>query len=1009
MLRHHTKNRDWYLAAALLTAVAAAFPLFSQSGFLNTRGGGDSPFLLLRLHQLMTALHDGHFPVRWMPDANYGYGYPFYNYYAPLSIYLAALFRLGGWGSVMAIRLAQVSGFLVAAWGMYRLAQGWFGSRPAALLASAAWTLAPFHMVNLYVRGDSLAEFLAMAFYPLTLLSADNLLTTRSRRAWLALAFSTAALILSHNISALIFTPFLGGYILLRGMIGRRGRPDLMPALTAGVAGLALSAWFWLPALGESSLAQLGPVLEGYFHYSNHFRSADLVQSTLRFDYDVVDGGAFRMGLVQAVAGTAGLIALLTRRTLPPAVRSFLIAGSAITTLMLTPWSAPLWEHLPLLAFTQFPWRFLSVQAFVLAGATGALAILWPRQATPVTVGLTALLLFAALGDLRPDYVAVAEPTAADVVQYEWFSGNIGTTISAEYLPQTVAVRPTSSAWLERGTRDEGAVTAGSAEIRLIKRQTTRQEWAVAVAGESAEILLPLLAWPGWQVRLNDGSPAPVTAAPGSGLVLLSLPGGTHHVGLALHRTALRLAGELLSLTALAGCAVLAWPVRHLSRRQASGGVILALLIASGHLWPHPAPPDGPVSHDFVQAAWQHHTPGGIRFADGVLLHNYAAPERAEPGIWELEAIWQGDAGSTTLALVPVADTRATGDRPIPPLARTTLARSSGTVTYRLTIPVDAPPGLYLPRLTRDDGVPALTTTGVARGALYLQPVRVSAEPPLTSRPDQPLAVTGLGVDSLPDGTLRVRLAWYSAAPLPANYQMTLQLDDSRTFFYAKHDGQPGYGARPTSQWPAGAWMADQVGLAWVADDGVPPYTLTAALYDPESGERRFVRRIGRLVAAADGLQFEPEEAVTALPAGVEPLAVRFGEAITLGGYTLRQEAGQLHLTLWWQAGGEISADYHHFVHLVSADGTPACPACQHDGTPQLGSWPTSQWVPGVWVEDPALIAPGDLPPGHYTLLVGLYEVRGDGYPRLAAKSADGTPFPHNAFPLPATITLPSP
>lgn len=71
------------MVGVTVLALAAAYPLLSQPGLLNTRGGGDSPFLLQRLQQLETALRDGHFPVRWMPDANYGYGYPFFNYYAP--------------------------------------------------------------------------------------------------------------------------------------------------------------------------------------------------------------------------------------------------------------------------------------------------------------------------------------------------------------------------------------------------------------------------------------------------------------------------------------------------------------------------------------------------------------------------------------------------------------------------------------------------------------------------------------------------------------------------------------------------------------------------------------------------------------------------------------------------------------------------------------------------------------------------------------------------------------
>ena len=55
---------NWPLVLVTLLAAAAAVPLLSQPGLLNTRGGGDSPFLLQRLQQLETALREGHFPVR---------------------------------------------------------------------------------------------------------------------------------------------------------------------------------------------------------------------------------------------------------------------------------------------------------------------------------------------------------------------------------------------------------------------------------------------------------------------------------------------------------------------------------------------------------------------------------------------------------------------------------------------------------------------------------------------------------------------------------------------------------------------------------------------------------------------------------------------------------------------------------------------------------------------------------------------------------------------------------
>ncbi|MCA9947175.1 MAG: hypothetical protein KC449_27035, partial [Anaerolineales bacterium] len=374
------------LLAILLIALIAAWPELSQPGLLNTRGGGDSPFLLQRLHQLETAVLDNHFPVRWMPDANYGYGYPFYNFYAPLSIYSAFLFRLLGFSFVRAIHLSHLLGFLVAGWGAFALARRWFASSWAGLLAAAAYTVAPFHLVNVYVRGDSLAEFWAMAFYPLVILAADGLFGGGRRQiALFALAY--AALILSHNISALIFSPFLLLYLLLRWFLPQRtqraqsGKNSLQSPISNLLFGLllalALAAWFFAPALAEQSLAQLDTVTSGYFHYSNHFLGTavqPLTQTTFFVDYSVENREAFRMGWVQTAVIMAGLLGLiwLWRGKVDSRLRGndtrdiilFIFLTVVVSSFMLTPLSALLWEHLPLLSYTQFPWRFLSVQAF---------------------------------------------------------------------------------------------------------------------------------------------------------------------------------------------------------------------------------------------------------------------------------------------------------------------------------------------------------------------------------------------------------------------------------------------------------------------------------------------------------------------------------------------------------------------------------------------------------------------------------------------------------------------
>ncbi|MGH2538417.1 MAG: hypothetical protein ACRDHL_13555, partial [Candidatus Promineifilaceae bacterium] len=418
-----------------------------------------------------------------MADANYGYGYPFFHFYAPLSVLVSALLRLAGFSLAHAVESSQLLGFALAGWSAFHLGRRWLGGAPAGLLASAAYTLAPFHLVNVYVRGDSLAEFWAMAFYPAVLLAADRLLrpgpngAPRPVRgaAWLGLAY--AGLVLSHNISALIFTPFLLLYLALLGHAagGRR----LAWAGAGLLLGLILSAWFWLPALAERNLAQLGPVTAGYFHYSGHFRGLDLIQRSPLFDYEVAGGAAFRMGLAQAALTAAGLLALAVsllagRKRRRPAYL-FMLLGLGISTLMFTPASRPLWDRLPLLAFAQFPWRFLSVQALFGALAVGLLALLPGRRL--VAPAALLLLALAAFGRLQTESLLLGEAdlTPERLAAYEWFSANIGSTVSAEYLPPSVQTRPYTSPWLNAGRRDQVIVLAGSlSDAALVERATGR-------------------------------------------------------------------------------------------------------------------------------------------------------------------------------------------------------------------------------------------------------------------------------------------------------------------------------------------------------------------------------------------------------------------------------------------------------------------------------------------------------------------------------------------------------
>jgi hypothetical protein len=1055
LLRRLPRNKTfWLQAAALLLAGLAAWPLMSQPGLLNTRGGGDSPFLLQRLQQLVTAVGDGHFPVRWMPDANYGYGYPFYNYYAPLSLYITAVFRFIGFSYVRAIQLAQLAGFLTAAWAMFHLGRRWLGSDEAGLVAAVAYTFAPFHMVNVYVRGDSLAEFWAMAFYPLVFLvvapgSREDKETggqregEKGREWWVLLAVAVAGLILSHNISALIFMPFL---LLYLGLIVWRSAGIRVNSCNSGLlsAGslfthyqlpitifssllfaLALATFFWLPALQEQSLAQLGPVTAGYFHFSNHFRGLDLVQPAFLFDYDVA-GNPFRMGAVQAVTALLGLVVLLANGRVPLSTRLFIAAGLLVATVMITPLSRPLWQNLPLLPFTQFPWRFLSVQAFFGALAVGALAWLpGQRWFMPAVV---AVLILAGMGGLRVDHLILtdADVTAVKLAEYEWFSGNIGSTVSAEYLPQTVQPRPYSSAWLHSGERDAVQIPGNGVEARLIERKSSRQQWQVRVEGETATLVMPTMHWPGWRATAN-GRPLAIAPAAGSGLITLELPQGSHTVQLYLARTPVRLVAEIISLGAFLLLLALLWPrLRPFVNRQTAiwaTAVLIALLVLTTvvRLWPVRSLPPGTLTWDFAQMGYLHHTPAGIGFENGARLRGYSYSQEAGHSGRELVIVLDWATAvplATTLSLTTPAANRF---EQAPAIATVEQTIDSGTTSYRLAIPAQAPAGLYVPRLTVAGSRP-VTTAGEKRGDLFLRPLRLAAGPTtaVAVPAENGLQVRVLDVQQRPwtissapgctavaagGSILDVQMAWLTGQALTHNYNVSLRLTDRNGWEMAQCDSQPGYGFQPSAGWPAAEWVNDWLALPLPA--ALPagePYALTVRLYEVEKGTAVLTRRLGEFNQQGERLVFQHTQPEFDLPAGIEPLTATFAGAIGLRGYTVKQTDQALAITLYWQALSAGQADFSHFVHLLDPETDTV--VAQHDAMPRQNSYPTSQWTAGEIVSDPLMLDLKRVPPGNYLLAVGLYYPIAPDFVRLTAVDQHGHPLPANRVILPTPVAV---
>jgi hypothetical protein len=728
------------------------------------------------------------------------------------------------------------------------------------------------------------------------------------------------------------------------------------------------------------------------------------VQPTTLFDYSVSGGKAFRLGLVPAIVTLLGALALIIatfrKRLVLPTIALFILLSLLVATFMITPLSQFLWDHLPLLPFTQFPWRFLSVQAFFAALAAAGLALLPARR---LLVPITAvILIISGLAGLRTDQILLADEDIAPqrLAEYEWFTGNIGSTVSAEYLPPTVQPRSYSSFWLSSGVRENLHALAGELLlVRQIDRQADRQVWQITTAESGATLLFPTLYWPGWQAEV-DGQAAELEPAPGSGLIMMDLPPGAHAVSLQLGRTTIRWLAEFISLTAVFLVLFSLFKARRKPQLASSTIFPLALFLVCLtilRLWPQMPLSATNLTWDFAQMGYLHHDEAGIPFDNGAVLRYYEYDHETVSAGEKLSITFgfsAADEEVVTVALGTPAIAWPTFDAAPPLVAEQMQIMDGENIYFDFLLPDNVPAGLIIPRITIDDARP-LMPSGHTRGDIYLRPLRIINDQPAAG-PGPELDVQAKNVQQGDPGTLEIQLAWITRRQLSHNYNVSLRLLDDNGNWHSQLDAQPGYGFLPSSDWPVGFEVNDWLAMPLPQDLPVEsPLALILRLYEVESGEAVLSRRLGEIRIQEGQVSFQENEPAFSLPNDLTPLSALFGETIRLHGYQIDQTGTDLRLTLYWEAVNSDMLDYTRFVHLFNPETETV--VAQNDGQPRSNSYSTSQWTAGEIVADTITFDLADVPGGSYQIGVGFYRQEGGSLLHLTAVDPETqTSYPAN-------------
>jgi hypothetical protein len=962
----YVKALDPGLLVVGLLVLLAVSPLF-PAGLPNI---ADAPIHLFRTMELVSCWKDGVYFPRWAPNLAFGYGYPLFDFAPPLPYFIAGALHVIGFSLETSIELLAMLCMAAYGFGMYLFARNILGRR-GALLAAGAYVYAPFRFREVLLYGGNYPQILAIGLFPWVLWTFERIVADGRRRYVLAGALSYAALILSHNFHAFIFTPLLILYIAaLLCFRAARSHPAgatgflkvlLRPApFVALLLGLGLTAFFWGPALHD--LKYTAARQDYYLARSDFSLRLLSVRDFLAFPVPLdrrADNPYVPFSLGTAVLLLAGMgVAYLLLRGLWRVwligrqhkkgagvdwetlhLAFFLLVSLGACFMMLRPASL-LWERLPFLPYAEFPWRLMGMANLSLALLAGGSIRWWERDAplrkrgfltadVVVAVSLLALVLGVA-SYFYPTrfFLKWGTPTLSDYIQYEVRTQNVGTTGLAEYLPRWAEEIPTSSPLVDsmREGRpveklDWSILSPGVRATPLSHTAISDRYRFISETGFRARFLT--FYFPGWRATI-DGKPIQLDISSASGLMMVNVPAGDHELVLRFGETPFRLGMDLISAAVLGG--MLVWLVGGLwagaekGRKTASG-------------------PGGP----------------SLTGSSPRLGMGYGVP-----GLLLVILL---------VAKIAVIDPH--------------------TDWFRR----ESPPGQVL-------------------GAQHPMHVRLDDN------------VVFLGYDLVgpgrvrPGGLLQVRLYWQATGPVKGDYMSFVHLDappDNTTFVSGDnyHPGDPqAQNDVPSLQWSSDLYVRDEHRLSLPKRLLPIAYTLQAGLYERESG-----RRLSILPDQADGQSGDTIRLnqIRVMPTQSPHIALRrnqqtyyFGDSIELLGYHVevagsegdRLQPETIGVTLTWRALAPVGS-YTVFVHLLDDTGRLRS---QHDSPPMNGRYPTQNWLAHQIIEDHIdLPLTPDLPPGEYRIVVGMYEPTTGQ--RLMVRSDEG-PLPNNVIPLEPALRL---
>ncbi len=507
-------------------------------------------FRLLEYHK---CIQDLQIPCRWSPDAALGYGQPLFNFYGQLPFAYGEIFHLLGFSILSSLKIAFASSFIFSAIAMFFLGKQLWGNNLAGIISALIYTYAPYRAVDVWVRG-ALPEAFAFIFFPLIIYFFNDFVLHKKYKSLILFSLSFAGLILTHNLSALMFSVFLmawGIYFITKEKAWKI-IPKFIPSV---ILIFGISAFYILPLVFESKFTTITQVTSGYYDFRLHFNTLSQMLISRFWGF----GGSFwgdrddlslSVGHIQWILPLIIIFLILVRKSVKKYFSFFVLLGIGWFYLFLTHnKSIFLWEAIPLLQFVQFPWRFLGSAEFAFALASGT-AVFFIKKENLKIIFLS--LVFAILLILNFNFFF--EDLWYKMSDKEYFSGSkyeyLSTSGIKDYYPNYGKTFPTHLA------PQNPVIIQGSGSAKEIEKKSNSARYYMDIKSAKAEIQVSIVYFPGWEAFSSKGKVG-IYPAGDLGLITAKVSPMDQELKLVFKDTKIRIIGNIISLLSIV--VILGW------------------------------------------------------------------------------------------------------------------------------------------------------------------------------------------------------------------------------------------------------------------------------------------------------------------------------------------------------------------------------------------------------------------------------------------------------------------